>query len=267
MQINSQTKALVTGAASGIGKIMTRRLLEKGADVVIWDINKEGIAQTVREFKSLGNIKAYTVDVSDEKKVLEITEKVLADTGYINLLFNNAGILTGKYFHEQTLKEINKTMEVNTLAFMRVAHGFLPKMIERKDGHICNITSAAGLIANPKMSVYVASKWATTGWSDSLRIEMKVLKTKVKVTTVTPFYISTGMFEGVKSPVLPILKPGKVVQKIIRGVQRNKIYVSMPLSMHFIRLVQGILPLRVFDFVVGSVLGIYHTMDHFRGKK
>ena len=139
-------------------------------------------------------------------------------------------------------------------------------MIAQKSGHICNIASSAGFISNPKMSVYAASKWAVIGWSDSLRIEMQMKKTNVNITTVTPYYINTGMFEGVKS-LIPILNPEKVAEKIIRGIEHNRIIVSMPLSMHFIRLSQGILSIKMFDWFAGSVLRIYKTMDHFVGRK
>jgi all-trans-retinol dehydrogenase (NAD+) len=101
---------------------------------------------------------------------------------------------------------------------------------------------------------------------DSLRIEMKLLKKNISVTTVTPYYINTGMFEGIKS-VIPILKPESVARKIIHGIEHNRIFVSMPWSVHFIRLSQGLLPVRIFDWFAGSVLGIYKTMDHFKGHK
>ena len=84
------------------------------------------------------------------------------------------------------------------------------------------------------MSVYAASKWSAIGWSDSLRLEMKQLKKNIGVTTVTPYYINTGMFDGVKS-IVPILNPEKVANQIIRGIESNKIFVSMPWSVGFVR--------------------------------
>ncbi len=141
---------------------------------------------------------------------------------------------------------------------------FLPGMFQKNEGHICNIASSAGLISNPKMSVYCASKWAAFGWSDSLRIEMEQLDKNIHVTTVTPYYISTGMFEGVKS-VIPILKPEKVAKKVIRGIEKNKIYVSMPWSVRFVRFAQGIFPVRFFDWFIGNVMGVYKTMTTFKG--
>lgn len=267
MKISSQTKVLITGGASGIGKIMARICLEKGATVVIWDINQQGLEDVVAEFQNIGTVYGYQLDVSNAEEIEQKATDVINEVGVIDLLINNAGIVVGKYFHEHTAGEILRTMQINSNALMLTALQFLPNMLAQQKGHICNITSSAGFISNPKMSVYVASKWAATGWSDSLRIEMDILKTNVNVTTVTPYYINTGMFDGVQSRIIPILQPEKVAQRIIKGIERNKIYVSMPLGMHFIRLCQGILPVRWFDFVAGNGLGIYHTMDHFKGRK
>jgi short-subunit dehydrogenase len=149
---------------------------------------------------------------------------------------------------------------------MFVTAAFLPEMIQENKGAICNIASSAGLISNPKMAVYAASKWALVGWSDSLRLEMKQLHKQIGVTTVTPYYINTGMFDGVQS-IIPLLDPHKVARQIIRGIEKRKIYVSMPWSVGFVRFFQGLLPIWFFDWFVGKVFKIYHTMDHFKGRK
>ncbi|MCX6221045.1 MAG: SDR family oxidoreductase [Bacteroidia bacterium] len=267
MKITNGTKILITGGASGIGKLMGQIVLQKGAELIIWDINQEGIDETLAAFSSYGKVTGYLVDVSVLEQIVSTAELVRQKHGAIDLLINNAGIVVGKYFHQHTIAEITKTMEINANAPMLVALQFLPDMVARKSGHICNIASSAGLISNPKMSVYVASKWAAVGWSDSVRIEMQQLKTNVGITTVTPYYINTGMFDGVRSSLIPILNPEKAAIKIIRGIERNKFFVKMPLIIHFVRLCQGLMPIPVFDFVVGRVLGIYKTMDQFKGRK
>ena len=174
--------------------------------------------------------------------------------------------MVGKYFHEHSTEEIQRTMNINANAPMYITQEFLPEMIKANSGSICNIASSAGLISNPKMSVYAASKWSVIGWSDSLRLEMKSLNKNIGVTTVTPYYINTGMFDGVKS-IVPILKPERVAKKIIRAIERKRPVLSMPWSMRFVRLSQGLLPIWFFDWFVGKVMGIYSTMDHFTGRK
>ena len=260
---------LITGGASGIGMIMGRMALEKGAsNLIIWDINPINIESTKKELGKLGKVWGYIVDVSDNKKVNETYVRTVNECGDIDILINSAGIITSnKTFDNQTEDEIVRTMKINTIAPMFVARAVLPDMLKRNRGHICTIASAGGMLSNPKMSVYAASKWGVIGWSDSVRIELQDMKSNVHVTTIAPYYINTGMFDGVKSRIIPILKPEYVSRKVIRAIERNKIFKGIPFGFHFIRFWQTVLPTRVFDFFFGQVFGIYHTMDNFTGRK
>lgn len=258
---------LITGGAAGIGKIMGRIALEKGAsNLIIWDLNDKNIETAKAEFGAkYSNVHFFKVDVSLAEQISIAAEETRKVAGPVQILINNAGIVAGNYFHTQTTDSIRKTMEINATAPMYMTHEFIKCMIEHNEGHICNIASAAGMLGNPQMAAYAASKWAVIGWSESLRLEMKQLKSQVKVTTVTPFYISTGMFEGVKSPIIPITKPEKAARKIIHGIEHNRIYVRMPAIVYILPFVKGILPVRAFDFVVGKLFGIYKGMSSFKG--
>lgn len=260
---------LVTGGASGIGRLMGRMALEKGARcLIIWDINEENIQRTKSELESLGRVEGFKVDVADVECVKNQFAETTKTCGDVDIVINCAGIVTGnKTFDKQSVSEIERTMNINAIAPMLVAQQALPGMIARNKGHICNIASAAGMISNPNMSVYVASKWAVIGWSDSVRIELKQAKSKVRFTTIAPYYINTGMFDGVESRIFPILKPESTAKKIIGAIENNKNFKGIPWSFHFIRTLQGLLPTSVFDFIMGSVLGIYSAMDHFTGRK
>jgi len=256
-------RVLITGGAAGIGKIMGRLVLQKGAELIIWDINEKSVEETKKELSALGVVHTFLVDVSEAEQIKQ-TAMLVRQLGIVDIVINNAGIVVGKYFSNHSKDEITRTMDINTIAPMLITQEFLPAMIEQNFGRICNIASSAGLISNPKMSIYAASKWAVIGWSDSLRLELKQQKLKIGVTTVTPYYINTGMFDGVKS-IVPILNPEKVSKKIIKGIERNRPIVSMPWSMRFVRFGQGIMPIWLFDWFVGRVLGIYKTMEHFKG--
>lgn len=260
---------LITGGASGIGRIMGRISLEKGAHtLVIWDINEENIAATVNELKQLGNAKGYKVDVSDSKQVVDVATATRKECGEIDIVINCAGIVANNAtFDKQKIEDIERTMKINSTAPMVVAQQFLPGMIERNHGHICNIASAAGMIANPRMSVYVASKWAVIGWSDSVRIELKQMKSKVRFTTIAPYFINTGMFDGVESRLFPILKPEPTAKKIIKSIEKNRNFKGIPFGYHFIRFCQALLPTSIFDYIFGEVVGIFHAMDHFTGRQ
>ena len=264
---------LITGGASGIGRIMGEMALKKGASaLVIWDINQANIDATIGELKAFGKVVGYRVDVSNYEVVAESYRKVKSEVGDVDILINCAGIITSnKTFELCSAEEMDRTIKVNTLAPMYVARQVLPDMIARNSGHICNIASAGGMLANPKMSVYAASKWAAIGWSDSVRIELQDRKSQVRVTTIAPYYITTGMFDGVQSKVFPLLNPEKVAGRMIGAIEGNKKMLMLmkwiPQPHHFIRLLQGLLPMLVFDWLLGEVLGIYHTMDNFTGRK
>ena len=264
---------LITCGASGIGRIMGEMALKKGASaLVIWDINQANIDATIGELKAFGKVVGYRVDVSDYHVVTASYQKVKSEVGDVDILINCAGIITSnKTFDLCSAEEMDRTIKVNTLAPMYVARQVLPDMIARNSGHICNIASAGGMLANPKMSVYAASKWAAIGWSDSVRIELQDRKSQVRVTTIAPYYITTGMFDGVQSKVFPLLNPEKVAGRIIGAIEGNKKMLMLmkwiPQPHHFIRLLQGLLPMRVFDWLLGEVLGIYHTMDNLTGRK
>ena len=267
MKIQNKT-VLITGACSGIGKIMARRCLEKGAQqVIIWDINEEAIAATVKEFSALGKVYGHKADISSPESIDAAAKATKAACGPVDILINNAGIITNnKVFAEQTDKDINRTFDINTKGAMFVTLRFLKDMQERGTGHICNITSSAGMLALPKMSLYASSKWAAIGWSESLRIELGREKSPVKVTTIAPYFINTGMFDGIHS-FFRILPPEEVARKALRAVELNLGYRGINFPSHFIRLMQGIFPYRLFNFVFGDICGLYTVMNHFTGRK
>ena len=276
MKIKS-ANVLITGGASGIGKIMGRMVLEKGANaLIIWDVNQEALETTAAEFASYevcenacsrGRVYIHKVDITNSDLVAATYEQVKQQCGSVDILINCAGIVRGnKTFDQQTLQDIRLTFEVNTIAPMVIAQQILPDMLKRNRGHICNIASAGGMLSNPRMSVYGASKWAMIGWSDSVRIELQQMKSNVHFTTIAPYYINTGMFNGVHSSIFPILKPEPTAHKIIRAIERNQSFRGIPFGFHFIRFWQAILPFRIFDFVFGTVFGIYHAMDNFTGR-
>ena len=272
------TNVLITGGASGIGRIMGRICLEKGAsNLIVWDINQANIDKTEAELSdvkpaeagvSKGQIHSYIVNVSDPQAIKSAYEKVKSEVGDVDILVNCAGIVRGNNtFDKQTVQDIDLTMDINANAPMYVALAVLPDMLHRDRGHICNIASAAGMLGVPKLSVYCASKWAVIGWTESMRVELKQASSHVRVTSVAPYFINTGMFDGVNSKVFPILDPEKTAAKIIRAVEVGKSFRGIPFAYHFIRIWQGLLPNFLFDFIFGKVFGVYSVMDHFTGRR
>jgi all-trans-retinol dehydrogenase (NAD+) len=264
---------LITGAAKGMGRLFAERAIaEQASAVVLWDVDESALNDTLTELADgHSEVSGYIVDVSDASVVVDTAAAVLDDLGRIDVLVNNAGVVRGnQYFWETDLERDTKfTIDVNTLAPMYVAHEFLPAMIATSgDCRMVNLASAAGFTPNPRMAVYAASKWAVIGWSDSVRLELKQAHfDHVKVTTVCPYYVNTGMFDGAKSaPLLPLLDPAEVVEEAWTAMLAGKPFVVLPKTVMLSEMLKGVVPTGVRDFIAEHVIGVYHTMDDFTGR-
>ncbi|EMQ98221.1 SDR family oxidoreductase [Paeniglutamicibacter gangotriensis] len=264
---------LITGAAMGMGKLYAQLAVKDGAThVVLWDINAEQLQETANELRGSGSeIHTQVVDLSRLESIEEAAEVLREGIGAPDILINNAGIVRGKYFWEHDQRsDIAATMNINTLALMHITREFLPSMISRgRTSRIVNVASAAGLLANPKMSVYSSSKWAVIGWSDSLRLELvQAGHQHIKVTTFCPSYIKTGMFEGARGPLLtPLLEPVPVTERVWRAMKEGTPMLMMPWTVKLSSALRGVLPLAAWDVVAGRVFGVYKSMEHFTGRK
>lgn len=260
---------LVTGGASGIGLLMAKKALLRGArEVVIWDYNEKNLAAMQETFRNSDlSCMCSKVDVSDPEMVQREAEHILRDLGHVDILINNAGIVVGKAFHEHTTQDIERTIKVNQLAPMFVTHAFLPSMMERKTGHIVTITSAAGLTPNPGMTAYASSKWGAIGWVESLRVELQTGCPDIKVLNVMPSYIDTGMFKGVTPPrLVPMLDPDKITDQILNAIEKDKARLMAPTLVKFTNLLKGILPMRAYDHVARNWFNVYSSMKTFKGR-
>ncbi|WP_433715554.1 SDR family NAD(P)-dependent oxidoreductase [Nocardia sp. CA-084685] len=266
-------KVLVTGAAMGLGKRFAERAVREGASaVVLWDINESALKEIAVELSGHGvAIHHYVVDVSAHDAISEAAAAVRADAGDIDILINNAGIVRGNsYFWETADRaDIDKTMAINSLAPMYITLEFLPAMVRGTGAaRVMTIASSAGLVSNPRMSVYAASKWAALGWSDSVRIELEQAgHDHVRVTTVCPTYINTGMFDGAKGFLFtPILEQDDVVDTSWREMKAGTPLVILPWTSRLNKAISGLLPIKLRDLFLNSV-GVYHSMDEFTGRK
>ncbi|NMD24815.1 MAG: SDR family NAD(P)-dependent oxidoreductase [Actinobacteria bacterium] len=266
-------RVLVTGGAMGMGRLFAERAIaEQAAAVVLWDVNEAALNDTLNELAdSATEISGYIVDVADAEEVAGTAAAVLDDFNGIDVLINNAGVVRGnKYFWETDLEHDTKaTIDINTLGPMYVAHEFLPAMIaESGECRMLNLASAAGFTPNPRMAVYAASKWAVIGWSDSVRLELKQAGLDhVKVTTVCPYYVRAGMFDGARSaPLLPILDPADVVEEAWGAMLAGRPFVVMPKTVMLSEMLKGVVPTSVRDFIADHIIGVYHTMDDFTGR-
>jgi len=197
--------------------------------------------------------------------VYAIAETVKRDFGQVDLLVNNAGIATGKSLLTTPDERIVKVFEVNAIAHFWTLKAFLPGMMDRNHGHIVTIASAAGTCGVAGLVDYCSTKFAAVGTSESLHQECrKQGKDGVHTLCVCPYYIHTGMFEGVRtySPFLPILDPNYVADKIINAIKNKDSLLCLPRFVYVSRAVRTLLPTSFFD-PLSDAMGINKTMDEF----
>jgi all-trans-retinol dehydrogenase (NAD+) len=266
-QIRGKT-VLITGASSGLGRSMALKMSALGAHIIIWDIDDPNLEKVATEIKERnGSVSPYHCDVSSRSAVSETAEWVKKDVGKVDILINNAGVVSGKPLLECTDKEIIKTMEVNTLAHFWAVRCFLPDMARANSGHIVTIASAGAIIAVPRLVDYSASKFAVFGFDEALRMEIRKQKWSIQTTIVCPYFMNTKMFQGVRTRfplLLPILDQDKVAEKVVQAVRKNKRRVIVP---PIIRAVwpSRLVPVAIFD-AVADFLGVNDAMDTFMGR-
>ncbi|WP_334173598.1 SDR family oxidoreductase [Sinomonas sp.] len=258
------SRVLITGGASGIGRLMALEAARRGAEVVVWDLSEEGGAAVEAEITAAGGCASSRgVNVADSDQVGEAAR----DSGEVDVVVNNAGVVTGKRLLEADEAAIRRTFEVNALAPYWVTRAFLPGMLERGRGTVATIASAAGLIGVARQTDYSASKFASLGFMESLRAELRADGHSVGTLVVCPYYINTGMFEGVRTKfplLLPILEQADVARKVIEAIEAGREQLVLPPFARLVPVMRA-LPVPAFDRLA-DFFGINRTMDHFVGR-
>lgn len=244
---------LITGANGGFGQAMIRQFLQKGAQLILTDLEKAPLVNTAEAIerttansqgKILGCIASNLATAEGAQALYEAS---LTLSPYIDVLVNNAGIAFSGFFHDIPQEKWETLMQVNILAPMRLIHAVLPQMVERKSGHIVNISSVAGLTGPSRLNSYAASKFALRGLSESLHHEYR--RMGVRITAVYPFFARTPILDspqfGGERQEIPdrvLYTPEFVVSKTIQGIEKNKLHVYPGAIPKLINLVNRFLP-------------------------
>lgn len=256
---------IVTGAASGLGRLLSARFIALGDRIAAVDVNQEMLDAAAA---SLGALYVpFKIDLTDPGDIEKGFSEIEAQLGPADILINNAGIVAGRHLLDLSPADIRKTFAVNVESHFHTTRAVLPSMIDRGRGHIVTIASAGGIAATARMSAYSASKFAAVGFDDAVRSEMRRLGHPIDTTLVAPFFIDTGMFEGVRtrfSWLLPILTPDYAADRIMKAIRKKKRRLLMP------RLVYATYPLRLLPVrwydAIADFLGVTRSMDDFRGR-
>lgn len=234
--------AAITGAGSGIGRALALNLAKQGCNLALSDINSVGLQETKKLLQDY-DVKVTTkkVDVADRKAIYAWAEKVVADHGKVNLIFNNAGVAMGSTVEGMSDEDIEWMMDINFWGVVNGTRAFMPHLKATGEGHIINISSVFGLVGIPSQSAYNAAKFAVRGFTESLRQELDMVKAPISATSVHPGGIKTNIAKSarMKDDVEALLgqdtqsatasfekmfmtTSDKAAKVILRGVKRNQ---------------------------------------------
>jgi uncharacterized protein len=226
---------VITGASGGIGAEMAIQCAESGARLVLIarSLDKLEKLKADLQHRFQTDVQVYQLDVSDTEAVKAVFSEIMTRFGHVDVLVNNAGFGIFREAHEASLEEIKGMVDVNVVGLMACTSMVLPKMRERRSGHIINIASQAGKMATPKASVYSATKHAVLGYTNSLRMELADLN--IYVTAVNPGPIATNFFTiaDEKGTYLNnikrwVLQPEFVAQKVVDSMLMKTREINLP---------------------------------------
>lgn len=265
MQTVRGKRALITGAASGIGKAVAEQLGAEGAELLLVDVDEAAVHATAA---ALGTrARPYVLDVTDTSRIIGLRDQVHRDGGPIDLLVNNAGLVFGGAFLDMPLEKHLTTYRVNTLGLVAMTHAFLPDLIGGTDGHVVNVASASAFIGLPFGTTYASSKWAVLGFSESLMLELELQgHHHVHVSVICPSYVATGLFHGARAPRFTrLLTAERVAELTVQAILGNKTHVRAPWLAQVTPILKGVLPFRLFARTA-AIFGVNTSMLEWRGR-
>lgn len=229
--------AVVTGAASGIGRAVAVSLARRGCHLALADLNEAGLAETAELARAPGlRITRHRLDVADRAAVAAFPARVTAEHPGVDVLVNNAGVAVGGTFEQVSEEDFEWLFEINFWGVVRMTRAFLPLLRASGDARLVNVSSVFGLIAPAGQVAYAASKFAVRGFSEALRHELE--GSAVGVTVVHPGGVATSIADSARVPAgVPAeeierrrrrsnrvlrMPPAKAGEIIVRGIERRK---------------------------------------------
>lgn len=261
--------AVVTGASEGIGYGIASALVREGAQVAIIARSMDKLEVAARELsaqqgnRAEGKAHPFSADLMNPGSVRDVMKRIREELGDIDVLVNNVGAGTFKPLDMQTAQEADLPVHLPFSAAVAASHAVIPSMIERKSGHIVNLTSPAGFIPFPHMAPYTAARHAVVGLSNSLHYELA--QHGVGVTLFCPSQVNTEYFNRNDadmgwypkgSKMFPVLEPEQVGKQVIKAIQKNKREAIYPFVLwSFVRMYQ-LMPRTTIASM--KLLGLWH---------
>ena len=265
--------AVVTGAGSGMGRYLSVLLAKDGADVVACDVNQETLNETVEMLRKFNvSVSSHVLDVADKEAIEALPQKVIDQHGKVDLVFNNAGVSTGKHFKDMEEENWDWVMDINLHGVINSTRAFIPHMIDRPEAAIVNTSSIFGMVAVPGQTVYHATKFAVRGFTESLALEMAQTNENLQIHCVHPGHVGTNIVANSRMDEEDLqtdeeggssiftrnqpttleemadsfreggMHPSKAAQIILKGVKKNKRRIFIGLDSKLLELSQRIFP-------------------------
>jgi NAD(P)-dependent dehydrogenase (short-subunit alcohol dehydrogenase family) len=249
---------VITGAGSGIGRELALLCARRGAQLALCDINDAAVSETADAARRFGRaVMTRRVDISDAEQMAAFADATFSHFGGVDVVVNNAGVGLVGGFLDTSLKDWDWLVSINLMGVVHGCDAFIPAMINSgRGGHVVNVSSAAGLLANPQLSAYSATKFAVLGLSEALRIELKphgigvtaicpgVINTAI--TTASPIR-GTGDADARRQRLAATYKkrgytPERAARNILRAVGRNRAVAPIAAEAHVMYVLSRIAP-------------------------
>jgi short-subunit dehydrogenase len=253
------TAAAVTGAAGGIGRALALELVARGVDLALADRDEAGLASVAAEIGNTQKVTTHRVDVGEPADIQAFAQAAVAAHPSLNIVINNAGVALMGQFGEIDQSQMEWLMNINFWGTVHATRAFLPHLATRPEAHIVNLSSIFGIIGPPGQTAYCASKFAVRGFSESLRHELQMAKSPVRLSVVHPGGVATNIARNARTGSLmtdnarraeaidrfdkvATKSPGAAAARIIQGIERNEPRILIGSDARFMDLLQRFRP-------------------------
>lgn len=246
----------ITGASSGIGEELAYQFAQKGATLILSARRVDKLNAVRDRCRSDYNAQAvvYPLDMTDLEAIDQAASYLVSKFNQIDILINNAGFGHTQSFLDYDIRKAESMFQVNVLGLMYLSQLVGKNMRKYRDGHIVNVASVAGKVATPKSAVYSASKFAVTGFTNALRMELA--PHNINVTAINPGPVDTAFFdefdpsgEYLDNVSSVVLSSEYVVKKTIKAIEKNKREINLPTALAIGSKIHTLMP-ALGDFII-----------------
>lgn len=238
---------LLTGASSGIGEAVARKLADEGALLALIARRKEIIDKFAQKLEIKTRVSSYKCDVTNPEEVKNIYRQIKIDFGKVDIAFLNSGVSFRTDINNFSSEKARQTFDTNVMGIINFVEVLLPDFIADRNGIIAGVSSLADSRGFPKSGFYCASKSAASIFLESLRIELKPYN--VKVITIRPGFVKTPMTDKNEFFMPLLMEPDKAADIIVKGIKKEKKKIQFPFAISFAVKILKIMPDNLFEYL------------------